>query len=108
VSYVGPAEALRVDFRRPINSCLEVKQLSFTFSGTSIIQVTVTVFNQNIAACGTVNASVTVTFYLSDGTTRVASISINNIPRGQTRSGSAPLSPSISFSSLVKVDVFVQ
>jgi hypothetical protein len=105
VSYVGPAEALRVDFRRPINSCLEVKQLSFTFSGTSITAATVTVYN---TTCLIANAFVTVTFYLSDGTTRQASISITNILVGTLASGSASLSPSIPFSSLVKVDVLVQ
>lgn len=108
VSYAGPAEALRVDFRRPFTSCLEVKQLGFTFSGTSITAATVTVFNPSLPGCGTASASVTVTFYLSDGTTRQASISITNIPVGTLASGSASLSPSIPFSSLVKVDVLVQ
>jgi len=106
VSYTAPLETLRVDFRRNSGSWFEVKRLQFTFSATSITGASVDVYNQNLARCNNARTTVTITFYLKDGSTKQVTVSFSNIPRNTVATGSAALSPGIAFSLLVKVDVF--
>lgn len=101
---VQPAEGIRVDLTRPLNSCFEVKGLAFSFSATSITSVTIMVFNR----CNSPQtANVLITWYLGDGSSLQTYMTVQ-VPKKGTNAGSAALSNPIPFASLIKVVVNVQ